>query len=171
MQSEPQQEHQWLHKLIGEWSYEVEATMEPGKPPEKFAATETVRSVGGLWVVCEGSICADDDEERRRGEMPGGGMATTIMTIGYDPQRQRYVGTFIGSMMTHLWIYEGELDASGKVLTLNSEGPSFSAGGTMAKYKDVIEFKSDDHRLLTSHMLSDDGQWHSFMTAHYRRRQ
>jgi hypothetical protein len=39
----------------------------------------------------------------------------------------------------------------------------------MAKYKDVIEFKSDDHRVLTSHMLGDDGEWHGLMVANYRR--
>ena len=40
----------------------------------------------------------------------------------------------------------------------------------MAKYQDVIEFKSDDHRVLTSRTLGDDGQWREFMTAHYRRK-
>jgi len=40
----------------------------------------------------------------------------------------------------------------------------------MARYKDVIEFKSDDHRVLTSHMLGEDEEWHGFMTAHYRRK-
>jgi Protein of unknown function (DUF1579) len=39
----------------------------------------------------------------------------------------------------------------------------------MAQYKDVIEFTSDDHRVLTSHMLGEDGEWHEFMVAHYRR--
>jgi hypothetical protein len=55
--------------------------------------------------------------------MPGGA-ATTMMTLGYDPHRKRYVGTWIGSMMTHLWVYGCELDASERVLTLNAEGPS-----------------------------------------------
>jgi Protein of unknown function (DUF1579) len=132
--------------------------MEPGKPPEKFTGAETVRSLGGVWVLCEG-----------RGEMPGGGMGTTLMTLGYDPQKKHFVGTFVGSMMANLWIYDGSLDAAEKVLTLDSEGPSFTAEGMMAKYRDAIEFISDDRRVLTSNYLGDDGKWHEFMTANYRR--
>jgi hypothetical protein len=158
MKIEPQKEHQWLQKLVGEWTSEAEAAMEPGKPSEKFKGTESVRSVGGLWIVAEG-----------RGEMPGGGTATLMMTLGYDPQKQRYVGTWIGSMMTHLWVYDGTLDAAGRVLTLDAEGPSMVTEGKMAKYQDVIELKSDDHRVLTSRILGDDGAWRDFMTANYRR--
>jgi hypothetical protein len=158
MMAEPQKEHRWLQKLVGEWTSEAEM-MEPGKPPDKAKGTESVRSLGGLWFLAEG-----------QGEMPGGGEATMLMTLGYDPQTKRYVGTWIGSMMTHLWIYDGELDAAERVLTLNAEGPSMAGDGKMAKYKDVIEVKSDDHRVLTSHVLGDDGNWQHFMTANYRRK-
>ena len=75
-------------------------------------------------------------------------------------------------MMTHLWGYDGELAASGKVLTLNAEGPDMSPGsapGKLARYRDVIEIKSAAHRTLTSFCLGDDGNWQQFMTAHYRR--
>ena len=102
--------------------------------------------------------------------MPGGGSATMMMTLGYDPQKKRYVGTWIGSMMTHLWVYDGSLDAAEKVLALDAEGPSMAGDGTMAQYRDVIELKSDDHRVLKSHIRGDDGTWQPFMTAHYRRR-
>lgn len=159
MHTEPQKEHQWLQKLVGEWTYETEALMGADQPPEKATGTETVRSLGGLWILAEG-----------QGEMPGGGAATTMMTIGYDPQKQSYVGTWIGSMMTYLWRYDGSLDSSETVLTLNSEGPAMTGDDKIAKYKDVIEFKNDDHRIMTSHVLSDDGQWHQFVTVNYQRK-
>ena len=156
MKTEPQNEHRWLQKLVGEWV--MEGMTEQGKPKAATPWTETFRSLHGLWVVGEG-----------RGEM-GGGPATTIMTLGYDPQRKRFVGTWVGSMMAHLWVYDGELDAAQKVLTLHAEGPNFADGGkTTTKFKDVIEFKSDDHRTLTAEMLGPDGRWGVFMTSSYRR--
>lgn len=158
MQAEPQKEHQWLQKLVGEWTSEMDAVMGPDKPPEKFVGTESVRSIGGIWTQGEG-----------RGAISGGGTTTTIMTLGFDPAKKKFVGTFLGSMMFQMWIYEGELDATGTTLTLDTEGPNFAVEGKTTKYKDVIEFKSDDHRTLSSHMLLDDGTWSRFMTANYRR--
>jgi Protein of unknown function (DUF1579) len=158
MKTEPQKEHQWLQKLVGDWTYESECPMEPGQQPSKVQGRETVRSIGDLWIVMQGE-----------GEMPGGIPATTMMTLGYDPQKKRYIGTWLGSMMTYLWHYEGELDASGRVLTLYSEGPSMAGDGTMSKYQDVIELKGDGARDLHTRVLRDDGTWHQFMTVHYRR--
>jgi hypothetical protein len=158
MFSEPQQEHRWLDRLVGEWTSESECSMGPDQPAMKTQGFEVVRSLGGLWIVAEGE-----------GEMPGGGVAKSIMTIGYDPQSKRYVGTFIASMMSHLWIYNGSLDAAEKVLTLDADGPDFT-GQKMAKYKDSIEFVDDDHRIMTSRVLGEDGTWNQFMTAHYRRK-
>src|SRR5688572_23347061 len=101
MQAEPQKEHQWLQKLVGDWTMEGECSMGPDQPPMKSMGVESVRSLGGLWTVAEG-----------KGDMPEGGPCSMIMTLGYDPRTKRYVGTWIGSMMTHLWIYDGELDAT-----------------------------------------------------------
>src|SRR5215207_3583929 len=154
MKTEPQKEHQWLQKLVGEWTMNVPT--EAGQEASNVEWSESVRSLHGLWVIAEG-----------HGEMPGGGAATTVMTLGYDPQKQRYVGTWIGSMMTHLWVYDGALDPAGGVLTLNVEAPHMTAEGKMAQYKDVIEFTSEGHRVLTSHMMGEDGEWHEFMRANY----
>lgn len=85
---------QWLDQLIGEWSFEAEASMGPDQPPHKFAGKEVVRSFGGLWVLCEG-----------QGQIPNGAQSSSLMTLGYDPAKRRYVGTFASSVMPMLWIY------------------------------------------------------------------
>jgi hypothetical protein len=159
MNVEPQAEHKWLERLVGEWTSEGEGNMGPDQPPHKFKGTESVRSIGGLWTMGEG-----------RGEMPDGKPSVTIMTLGFDPVQKRFIGTFIGSMMTHMWIYNGTLDAAGKVLTLDTEGPDFSGGPAMVKYQDIIEFEDDDHRILKSQLRDKDGKWVHFMTAHYYRK-
>ncbi len=75
MMAKPQQEHEWLQQLVGEWDFEGECMMAPDQPPMKSTGTCSTRSLGGLWFLCEGS-----------GEMPGGGMMNSIITLGYDPQ-------------------------------------------------------------------------------------
>ena len=154
MFAEPQQEHRWLEQLLGTWAVTSDMTGDSGSE-----WIERVRSLHGLWVVAEGE-----------GEMPGGGAATTMMTLGYDPRRQCYVGTWVGSMMTHMWVYEGNLDATGEILTLDCEGEDFEQPGRRARYQDVITMKSPDHRLLTARMQSADGSWKQIMQAEYRRR-
>jgi Protein of unknown function (DUF1579) len=157
MHTEPQKEHQWLNQLIGEWTWESDCNMGPDQPPTKTKGTEVVRSLGGLWIIAEGE-----------GDIPEGGLAKTIMTLGFDPQKERFVGTFVASMMTYLWPYNGSLDADEKILTLDSEGPNMS-NGKIAPYQDILEFVSNDHKILRSQISMDDGNWNQFMTAHYYR--
>jgi hypothetical protein len=156
MKAEPQKQHQWLHRLVGEWTAEMEAAMGPGEPVQKTKGRERVRSLGGLWVICEGE-----------GEMPGAGAVQSVLTLGFDPTKKCFVGTFIASMMSYLWNYDGAL--AGNVLTLDAEGPSMKGDGSLAKYHDIITMLSDDERTLTSEALGDDGKYHQFMTARYRR--
>lgn len=132
--------------------------MTPDQPAIKSTWRESVRSLDGIWIVCEG-----------RGEMPDGCAGTTLMTLGYDPARQCFVGAFIGSMMANQWLYEGVLDPDGKRLILNTEGPDFTEPGRTTQYRDVIEIVDADHRVLSSSALGGDGEWHGFMTADYRR--
>lgn len=157
MLTQPQREHEWLTRLVGEWRFETESRMGPDTPIMKSTGRETVRSLGGHWTLFEGE-----------GDMPGGGIGKTIITLGYDPAKSRYVGTFVGSMMAKLWIYEGTLDAAEKVLTLDTEGPNFTQTG-LAKFQDIIEIVDDNHRLLRAQVLTEDGKWMPFMTSHYYR--
>ena len=158
MTTEVQKEHEWLQQWVGEWAYECECMMEPGKPPEKFKGSESVRTLGGFWVLCDGYS-----------EMPGGGMAAMLTTLGYDSQQQRFVGSWVGSMMSHFWVYDGSLDTQKNVLTLDTEGPCCASDGKLVKQRDVIEVKNADQRLLNSYLLGENEEWQLFMTTHYWR--
>lgn len=158
METEPRKEHHWLQRLVGEWEYESEVQPESGEQAGTYTGTEQVRSLGELWVLCEAN-----------GETPGGNTATTLMTLGYDPERSRFTGTFVGSMMATLWILDGELDPTGFMLSLDSEGPSFTEDGGVSHYRDIIEIVDDSHRILRSCTVDDHGHTHTFMITNYRR--
>ena len=157
MQAEPSREHRWLDALVGEWSYEMECIMGPDQPPMTSSGTEVVRSLGGLWTVAE-----------IHGTTPDGQPSISMMTLGFDPPSGRFTGTFVASMMTHLWSYQGALDADARILTLDAEGPSFTGTG-LSRYQDIIELVDDDHRIMRSQLLADDGTWIPFMTMRYTR--
>jgi hypothetical protein len=112
MHEQPTPEHEWLHKLVGEWTSEIECSMGPDQPPMQQKGREVVRSLGGLWTIGQGT-------------MDGSEVGESIMTLGYDPRQGQFIGTFVALMMTHLWPYRGSLDESRRVLTLDSEGPQF----------------------------------------------
>lgn len=155
----PTAEHQWLQQFVGEWTVHSEMEMGPGGETMKCDSTESVRAVGDIWILSE-----------LRGQMPGGPPMTAFMTLGYDPEKGHFVGTWVDSFHPYLWIYKGTLDDSRKILTLEADGPNMMAPGTMAQYRDITEFRSKNERVLTSSMKGPDGQWHTFMKATFTRK-
>lgn len=153
----PTMEHAWLQRIVGEWVARGEATMGPGQPSQTWTGTETVRPIGKLWVQGEGMT-----------DMPGQEPSVNLITLGFDPEKKRFVGIFIGSTMAYLWVYDGWLE--GNVLTLNSEAPPMKPGEKPVQFKDVVELKGDDTRLLKSYMMGPDGEWHQVMNAEYTRK-
>lgn len=155
MYEEPVKEHQWLRGLVGDWTFEGECIMGPDQPPNRMSGTETVRALGERWVICESTM-----------PMADMGTATNVLSIGYDPAKGRFVGTFMSSAMNALWVYEGMLDAGGTVLTLDTEGPSMTGEGR-ARYQDIIELTASGARRFSSRIELPDGQWVTFMTSTY----
>ena len=154
----PQKEHAWLQQFVGEWESECEMFMEPGKPPTKSKGSESTRSIGGFWILADNKSSFMD--------MP----FTGLMTLGYDPEKKKYVGTWVDSVNSYLWKYEGTVDAAGKTLTLETEGPCHNAPGKLSKFKEVVEFKSKDRKVFSSSMQGEDGKWVTMMTINYQRR-
>jgi hypothetical protein len=151
----PAKEHLWLKQLEGEWIMDGEAIMAPDQPAIKCKGTESVKMLGGFWAM--GVMKCD---------MMGAEM-TGHMTIGYDTQKKKFIGTFVCSMAENMFTYDGKLE--GNTLTLECEGPDPTTGKNV-KMRDVIEVKGKDAKALTSYIQAADGKWNKFMTMNYKRK-
>lgn len=154
---QPTKEHMWLQQLAGEWESESEVNL-PGQPPMKGTGTETARMLGGFWLVAEG--------EATMMGMP----MKCILTLGYDPLRQKFVGSWVDSCTGYFWTYEGTLDDSGKILTLRTRGPHPMKPDELVDVREVLEIKDKDHKVFTSAMQDEDGNWQVMATVNSRRK-
>jgi hypothetical protein len=146
----------FLEALAGEWVVQHEAILGPGQEPFRFASRESARLIGSHWLVAEAARDV------------GGRTLTSIFALGYDAPRERFVATYIDEMQTHLWTYEGRLDESGRVLTLETEGPFMGDPERMVPFRHVIELLDGAGHASRSSILGPDGEWFEFARAHYR---
>lgn len=153
--AKPTKEHVWLKQMVGDWNFDAEANFGPDQKM-KCGGKNEVRSLGDYWVINEGEMT------------PMGFSMKSVQTIGYDPEKKKFVGTFISSADGKFWQYLGTLDESGKKLTLEADGPNMLTGKT-TKFRDEYEVKSADHIAMSSSMLGDDGKWIEFMTGDMKR--
>ena len=158
----PTREHEWLRQLEGSWAGEIELfvdPMNPAKPLEKplrSKMTETTTLLGGWWALAavKGEIAGQIFDARGQ--------------YGYDAEKKKYIGTWIDSMMPHLWQYEGSLDASGKVLTLEAMGPDCANPTALTKYRDVHEIVDRDTRRMSS-AIQREGKWVPILRGELKR--
>jgi hypothetical protein len=102
----PGKPHQMLAKLAGAWTTRTRAWMEPDKPPMEGTGTcEQKMLLGGRYL-----------QQEYAGEMMGSPF-TGINLIGYDNHTQKYVSTWIDSMSTGIYYFEGTASADGRTIT------------------------------------------------------
>ncbi len=160
MQPQPNEHHQWLKQIVGNWTCKASCDCGPDQPKLESEVKETVRMLGDLWVVGEGQGTVPDGQ--------GGTMTMqSIIIIGYDPAQDRYVGSFNANCMTHQFHYNGT--RTGNTLTLDTRGPHWEDGSKLVDYQDIVELVSPNERRLRSQMKGDDGNWVEFMLATYKR--
>ncbi len=102
----PGSPHQRLAKLEGSWTTKTTAWMEPGQPPVEGKGTcEQKMLLGGRYL-----------QQEYKGEMMGEPF-TGINLIGYDNHTKKYVSTWVDSMSTAIYCFEGTGSADGKTIT------------------------------------------------------
>jgi len=150
-------QHKWLQKFVGHWDVESKGSMGEGQPAMVSKGTIESESLGGFWVM-----------NRMTADFGGMGF-TGVQTVGYDPAKKKYVGTWVDSTGSFMWKYEGFVDDSGKKLILEATGPDMMNPEKTRLYRDSYEFVTNDEVITTSSMQKDDGSWSTFMTGRGKR--
>ena len=143
--AQPSKEHQFLKEMEGTWNATMKFNM-PGAPEGAEAkGVETTQMIGGFWAVF------DIKFDSLMGH-PWHGHGT----MGYDPDKKKYIGTFIHSATPYMTTGEGTMDAAGKVLTMNYEG--MGPDGKMGKMRETFEKKDKDNALMTMYGPGPEGK-------------
>ena len=102
--------HKQLATLVGNWSTTTRAWMEPDKPPmEGIGTCKQKMLLGGRYL-----------QQDYAGEMMGSPF-NGINVIGYNNHTGKYVSTWIDSMSTGIYYFEGTAAKDGTTITQESK--------------------------------------------------
>lgn len=152
----PGPEHAVLTQDVGTWDATVEMAMAPGQPPSVSKGVETNTLLGELWLI------QDFKSEMMGQPFAGHGVA------GYDPQKKKYVSTWVDSMSTWLAVSDNTWDPATKTMTGWMEGPDMT--GKMIKMRAVMEHKDADTRHFAIWSPGPDGKEVAGLKITYKRR-
>lgn len=150
----PVPEHDFLKRFVGQWTSNSVCETGPNQPSIMCEGEMNCRMLGEFWMISESSSSMMDMQVQ------------AVMTIGYDPEKKKYVGTWVDSAFNRLWNYEGTV--TGDTLTLDAQGPNFITGEQNIRYQDIYSFKSADEIEVTSKMQID-GDWVTFVRGTAKR--
>jgi hypothetical protein len=128
--------HKMFANLEGTWTTMTRAWMEPDKPPMEGTGT------------CEQKMLLDGRylQQKYTGEMMESPF-TGINLIGYNNHTKKYVSTWIDSMSTGIYYFEGTASADGKTITQESSyddpvrGPMVWRSVTRIVDDNTLEYK------------------------------
>ena len=154
---EPAPQREWLKQWVGEWEYDNVSEVAPGQPPLRFSGTESVSMIGAYWLLAQNRAVVE------------GARFAAVLTLGYDAGAEKYTGTWVDSNSDYMWTYEGMLNEADGSLILSTEGPALDNPNIMTRYREVISFKTPDHKVHKGAYRTKDNEWIPFLTINYRR--
>ncbi len=102
----PGAQHKLLESMVGTWNTKTKSWMDPTQPPmESDGSCEHKMLLDGRFLrqVCTGDMM--------------GQPFTGIGLNGYDNHTHKYVSTWMDSMGTGIYLFEGTASADGKTIT------------------------------------------------------
>lgn len=153
----PGEQHKALAQYAGQWKLDMSMRMAADAPEQ----TSTGESK--LTSVLDGRYLMEETKSSMMGQPYQG-----IAMLGYDNTKKAYVSTWFDSMSTGPMVSYGTPDASGKVITYNSEFDCPMQPGTKMKMKIVWTLESNDAFHLDFYEDMGQGEFKS-MTLKYTR--
>jgi hypothetical protein len=142
--------HRLLATMAGSWATRTRAWMDPDKPPmEGTGRCEQKMLLEGRYLQQEYS-----------GEMMGSKF-TGINVIGYDNHKNKYVSTWIDSMGTGIYYFEGAASADGRTITQESSYDDPVRGPTV--WRSVMSIVDDNTVEYDMYLISEDGREEKMM--------
>jgi hypothetical protein len=149
--------HKLLAGTAGSWNTRTRSWMEPGKPPMESTGTcEQKMLLGGRYLQQEfsGNMMG----------MPFNGIGVT----GYDNHKQRYVSTWMDSMSTGIFYFEGPAGADGRSFTQECIYHDPVRG--MVKWRSVTKVVDDDTHLFEMYVTDKSDKEEKMMEITYTRK-
>ena len=153
----PAKEHEMFKEMAGTWDAVMKFTDPTSGKEIEAKGVETVSLVGGFWAVFDIKFA-----DMMGMAWHGHG------TIGYDPMKKKYVGSFAHSAAPFMSIGEGTADAGGKTLTMTWDGIGHS--GKPEKMREIFERTDKDNAKMTMHAPGPDGKEMVMFTTTYKRK-
>lgn len=126
----PNDNHQLLASLVGNWKATTKAWMVPDSEPEITSGTsECTMILGGRFL-----------QSKMKGDM-GGRPFEGMEVMGYDNLKKKFVSSWVDNMGTGIMMSEGTHDAAAKTLNFNG---SFDDPMTGQPKKVRMTLKIDD---------------------------
>jgi hypothetical protein len=153
----PGKEEELLHRFEGEW-YARTAFPAPGQesPRECFGSEKCLMTLGNHWLAIEYVGMEGQPIESR-------------VFLGYDPQKQKFVGTWINNVSSSLLTFEGAADDAGKCLTLRLQGTDPKTGKKFDQ-RHVYDFENGNRRSLKVYRTDEGGQERLVRETFYTRK-
>lgn len=154
---EPLIPHRQLAREVGVWDAEMTLWMAPAAPPLVAKAVETNTMLGGFWLISEFQ-CESE-------QMPFQGR----MHLGYDPQKEKFVGMWIDSMSPNGAYSEGDYDIATRTLTLVANSTNCETGEpeTMTM---ITRYTGEETKVFTIHEGDQGAEGWKMMEIRYTRR-
>lgn len=131
--AEPGAPHRVLAGLAGSWTVSNRIWMEPGSPPVEGSGTcEQKMILGGHYLLQEYTFA---DEVM-------GETVTALNLVGFDNHTGKYVSTWIDSMSTGIYYFEGTGSADGRIISQECRYDDLVKGPCI--WRSVATIKDDD---------------------------